>query len=150
MANQTTVCGSPIHIGDTIRLSYRVIESEQVAGKTKKAKEEKQRERLQPFEGIVIAIKNRGENQSFTVRRIGVGGIGIERIFPVISPWIKKVKIISHGKVRRAKIYYIREKKGKDATKLKAGDALVETEGEKPTQSKVEETLMDADKNAKK
>lgn len=118
MANQTTCKGTQIHIGDTIRVFYRVIEKEKVAGKTKREVTEEQKERIQPFEGILIAIKNRNENQSFTVRRMGVGNIGIERIFPINSPWINDVKVKKHGKVRRAKLYYLTDKIGRQATKL--------------------------------
>ncbi len=71
--------------------------------------------RLQAFEGIVIAIKGEGENKMFTVRKIGAGGIGVERIWPLNSPWLEDVKVIKKGKVRRAKLYYLRKK----PTKLK-------------------------------
>ena len=140
MANQTTVAGKSIHVGDTIRVYYRVIESEQVAGKTKRAKEEKQRERLQPFEGIVIVIKNSGENQSFTVRRIGIAGVGIERIFPVASPWISKITVISTAKVRRARLYYLRQKKGKEATTIKGSEKAKMEEITKMTDSQPQAT----------
>ena len=75
-------------------------------------------ERTQIFEGIVIAIKGSAENTMFTVRKIGVGAIGIERIFPLVSPWIKKIDVKKHGQVRRAKLYYLRGRKGKAATKI--------------------------------
>lgn len=119
MANHATVGGTQIHVGDTVSVFYRVIEKEAQAGKTKRAVDQKERERLQPFQGIVISIKNSQENQAFTVRRIGVHGIGIERIFPVISPWISKVEVKTEASVHRAKLYYLREKVGKEATKLK-------------------------------
>ena len=119
MANHATVGETHIHVGDTVSVFYRVIEKEAQAGKTKRAVDQKERERLQPFQGIVIAIKNSQENQAFTVRRIGVHGIGIERIFPVISPWISKVEVKTEASVRRSKLYYLREKVGKEATKLK-------------------------------
>ena len=106
------------HVGDTVQVHYRIIEKEVVSGKTKKEKHEEQKERTQGFTGIVIAIKGVGANQSFTVRRIGVGNIGIERIFPVVSPWIKKVEVKKQGDVRRAKLYYLRGKIGKQAVKI--------------------------------
>ncbi len=80
---------------------------------------EEVRERIQVYEGIVIAIKGQGEGRSFTVRRIGAAGVGIERIFPLNSPWIKVVEVKKSGKVRRAKLYYLRKKMGKEAEKLK-------------------------------
>ncbi len=111
--NETT-----FHVGDTVRIHYRIIEKEVISGKTKKEKHEEQKERTQVFEGIVLGIKGAGVNQSFMVRRIGVGNIGIERIFPLVSPWIKKVEVKKFGKVRRAKLYYMRAKKGKEAVKV--------------------------------
>ena len=70
------------------------------------------------IEGIVLSIKGSGVNCMFTVRKIGSGAIGIERIFPIVSPWIKKFEVKKHGLVRRAKLYYLRDKKGKDAGKV--------------------------------
>ncbi len=72
------------------------------------------RERVQPFEGIVLAVKNRGLNSSVTVRKISQGE-GVERVFSVHSPTIQKIEIKRRGKVNRAKIYYIRELKGRAA-----------------------------------
>ncbi len=136
MANQTTVAGKAIHVGDTIRIFYRVIEKEQVAGKAKREVKEEQKERLQPFEGIVIGIKGRNENQSFTVRRIGTAAIGIERIFPVASPWIKKIDVKKNGYVRRAKLYYLREKLGKSATRIEERKgSVVHGKSQEPTQT---------------
>ncbi|MCL5411399.1 MAG: 50S ribosomal protein L19 [Patescibacteria group bacterium] len=85
--------------GDIIRVSAKVKE----AGK----------ERIQQFEGTVLAIRGRGENKSFTVRRIATGGIGVERIWPIHSPSVTEIKIIKKGNVNRAKLYYLRHKKGK-------------------------------------
>jgi large subunit ribosomal protein L19 len=81
--------------------------------------QEEKRMRSQPFEGIVISIKGREENKSFTVRKIASGSIGVERIWPVNSPWIDKIKVKRLGKVRRAKLYYLRKRKGKKAIKVK-------------------------------
>lgn len=106
------------HVGDTIRVHYKLIEKEQSAGKTKRSVEEKLRERTQVFEGIVLSIKGRAENRMFTVRKIGTDAIGIERIFPVISPWIRKIEIKRRGHVRRAKLYYLRGRIGKAATRI--------------------------------
>lgn len=107
-----------IHVGDTVRVHYRLIEKEKVAGKTKREVKEESRERIQVFEGILIAIKGSAENCMMTVRRIGVGAIGMERIFPVSSPWIKKIDVKKYGDVRRAKLYYLRDRTGKAATKI--------------------------------
>lgn len=118
MANQTLWNTVALHIGDTVRVHYKLIEHEKVAGKTKREVKDETRERVQVFEGILIAIKNGQENQMITVRKIGVGAIGIERIFPIISPWIKKIEVKKLGSVRRAKLYYLRARKGKAATKI--------------------------------
>ena len=106
------------HVGDTVRVHYKLIEHEKIAGKTKREVKEETRERTQAFEGIVIAIKGSGINTMFTVRRIGAAAIGIERIFPLMSPWIKKIDIKKRGDVRRAKLYYLREKHGREDTRI--------------------------------
>lgn len=90
-------------VGDTVKVMVKVVE-----GKN---------ERLQAFEGVVIAKKNGGVRETFTVRRVSFG-IGIERTFQVHSPRIDKITVIRHGKVRRAKLYYLRDRSGK-AAKLK-------------------------------
>lgn len=118
MANQAQWNTISLHIGDTIRVHYKLIEREKVAGKTKREVKEETRERVQVFEGILIAIKRSAENQMITVRKIGAAAIGIERIFPLVSPWIKKIEVKKHGQVRRAKLYYLRTRKGKAATKI--------------------------------
>lgn len=107
-----------VHVGDTIRVHYKLIEHEKVAGKTKREVKEETRERVQVFEGILIAIKGSGVNTMLTVRRIGVGGKGVERIFPLISPWIKKLEVKKLGRVRRAKLYYLRGRTGKSAVTI--------------------------------
>lgn len=107
-----------IHVGDTVRVHYRLIEHEKIAGKTKREVKEEVRERTQVFEGIVISIKGAAENTMFTVRRIATGAIGIERIFPLVSPWIRKVDVKKRAEVRRAKLYYLRKKVGREATRL--------------------------------
>lgn len=106
------------HVGDTIRVHYKLIEKEKAAGKAKKEVKESTRERLQVFEGIVIAIKGKAENMMFTVRRIGTAAIGVERIFPLNSPWIRKFEVKKYGEVRQAKLYYLRDKIGKAATRI--------------------------------
>jgi large subunit ribosomal protein L19 len=106
------------HVGDTVRVHYKLIEHEKVAGKTKREVHEETHERTQVFEGIVIAMKGEGINTMFMVRKIGVGGIGIERILPLRSPWIKKLEVKKTGEVRRAKLYYLRGRTGKAASKI--------------------------------
>lgn len=114
----------PFHVGDTIRVHYKLIEKEKVAGKTKREVKVETHERTQVFEGIVIAIKGSGANSMFTVRRIGAAAVGIERIFPLMSPWIKKIDVKKRGDVRRAKLYYLRGKQGREATRIHESTAV--------------------------
>ena len=102
------------NVGDTVRVAVRIKEGE--------------KERIQNFEGTVIAKKHGGVEETFTVRRVshGVGvesrtsyGVGVERVFPINSPFVEKVDVIRAGKVRRAKLFYLRERTGK-AAKVKA------------------------------
>ena len=86
--------------GDTVRVSVKVVEGS--------------RERVQAFEGVCIARKNRGINSAFTVRKISYGE-GVERIFPLYSPQIAEIEVIRRGRVRRAKLYYLRGRTGKAA-----------------------------------
>lgn len=118
MANTARFQSTDFHVGDTIRVHYKLIEHEKVAGKTKREVKEETRERTQVFEGVVIAIKGSGPNCMFTVRHIGTLGIGVERIFPIMSPWIKKIEVKKLGKVRRAKLYYLRDKTGREASRI--------------------------------
>lgn len=76
--------------------------------------------RVQKFKGLVIRISGNGENKTFTVRHISPGGIGVERTWPVVSPWIQKLTVEKRGDVRRAKLYYLRSRKGKAAKVVKA------------------------------
>ncbi len=101
-----------IRPGDTVRVSQQIKEGE--------------KERIQDFEGLVIARKHNKEiGATITVRR-EISGIGVERIFPLYSPIIKKIEILKRGKVRRAKLYYLRQIKGKRA-KLKRKEVVAET-----------------------
>jgi len=88
------------HIGDTVKVYFKIIE-----GAT---------ERIQIFEGIVIAKNNTGIRRSFTVRKNSYG-VGVERIFPLHSPRVEKIEVIRRGRVRRAKLYYLRGRVGKAA-----------------------------------
>ena len=87
-------------IGDTVKVYVKVVEGN--------------RERLQGFEGVVIARKNGGVRETFTVRRVSFG-VGIERTFPLHSPKIDHIDVVRKGEVRRAKLYYLRERSGKSA-----------------------------------
>mgnify|MGYP003461375732 CR=1 FL=1 len=87
-------------VGDTVKVYFKIIE-----GKT---------ERIQIYEGIVICMKNEGARMTFTVRKESYG-VGVERVFPMNSPRIAKVEVVRPGKVRRSKLYYIRDKVGKSA-----------------------------------
>ena len=91
--------------GDTVRVSVRIKEGN--------------KERVQAFEGIVMGIRGSGTGKSFTVRRVGSAGIGVERVFPFSSPALEMIEVLRRGKVRRAKIYYIRDVKGKVKIKEK-------------------------------
>lgn len=128
MANFVTYNGKAIRIGDTVQVHYKLIEKEEVAGKAKKEKKEEVRERIQIFEGILIAIKGNNENRMLTVRRIGAASVGVERIFPLLSPWIKNITVKKSAKVRRAKLYYLRELTGRAADRLKEKESAKEIE----------------------
>ena|SRR3989338_3881626 len=119
MANQIQIAGKTVRIGETVSVHYKLIEKEKVTGKAKREVKEEFRERTQIFEGIMICIKGAEDSRTFTVRRIAADNIGVERIFPVNSPWIKKVEVRKQAKVRRSKLYYLRGKVGKAAEKLK-------------------------------
>lgn len=108
MANQAKFNQTIFSVGDQVKVQQKIIEEE--------------KERTAPFEGIVIAIRGQGENKTFTVRRMATGGIGVERIWPLNSPWITKIEVVKKGKVRRAKLYYLRKRLGKKAIKIKAKD----------------------------
>jgi large subunit ribosomal protein L19 len=96
--------------GDTLKVNVKVVESSY----DEKAKQTKTRERLQAFEGVCIARQGEGLNESFTVRKISYGE-GVERVFPVYSPLVDSVAVVRKGKVRRAKLYYLRGRQGKGA-----------------------------------
>lgn len=113
-----------LHIGDTLQVFYKLIEKEKVAGKAKREVKEETRERIQIFEGILLAIRGVPPHKSILVRKIASNAVGVERIFPLSSPWIKDVKVVRRAIVRRAKLYYLRDKTGKEAVQLKDPDAL--------------------------
>ncbi len=86
--------------GDTIKVHVRVVEGD--------------KERIQVFQGVALARRGGGSRETFTVRKIS-GGVGVERIFPLHSPVIDRIEVVRHGKVRRAKLYYLRDLRGKAA-----------------------------------
>lgn len=88
----------PFNVGDTVQVLVKVIEGD--------------RERTQVFEGNVIARRGRNTRETITVRKVSYG-VGVERIFPVYSPFVQDIKVIRKGRVRRAKLYYLRKKKGR-------------------------------------
>lgn len=92
-------------VGDTVKVYWRI--------------REEGKERIQPFEGVVIAMKGSGVSRTFTVRKLASQGIGVERIFPLQSPNVQKKVVVKEGKVRRAKLYYLRRKVGKKATRIR-------------------------------
>ena len=91
---------TPFSVGDTVKVFAKVVEGN--------------RERIQVFEGIVISRQNAGINETFTVRKIAYG-CGVERCFPVHSPRIDHIEVVKYGRVRRAKLYYLRDRVGKAA-----------------------------------
>ena len=99
-AGQSTKETADLRPGQTVRVHVKVVEGE--------------KERTQVFEGVVIGMAGTGSRANFTVRKVSYG-VGVERIFPIHSPRIEKVEVMSHGQVRRAKLYYLRELSGKAA-----------------------------------
>jgi len=102
MIEEKEIKGNPavFRVGDTVKVHVKVKEGE--------------KDRIQVFGGMVIAMKGGGTGSTFTVRKIS-DGIGVERIFPVHSPIIGKIEVVRRGRVRRAKLYYLRDRKGKAA-----------------------------------
>lgn len=87
--------------GDTVRVHFRIREGD--------------KERVQVFEGVILGRSGAGLKESMTVRKVGAGGVGVERIFPVHSPRVEKIEVDKIGRVRRAKLYYLRKRSGKAA-----------------------------------
>tara|TARA_Y100000590_G_C15669088_1_gene995601 strand:+ start:733 stop:1347 length:615 start_codon:yes stop_codon:yes gene_type:complete len=108
--------------GDTLKITVKIIEGE--------------KSRLQAFEGVCVARKNNGLNSNFTVRKISHGE-GVERVFPLFSPLVDKIEIIRKGDVRRAKLYYLRNRKGKSARIVDSN------RGEEADQYSLKEELLD-------
>lgn len=102
-----------INVGDTVRVHQEISEGKKT--------------RVQIFEGLVIAIKNREVNKTFTVRKIATGNVGVEKIFPLMIPSIKKIEVKRRGDVKRSKLYYLRDKVGKAASRVKEKSLFTET-----------------------
>jgi len=94
------------HVGDTVRIDYKIVE-------------EGKKDRTQPYEGVVLRIRGAGASKTFTVRKKAVDNIGVERIFPLNSPWIQNLQVVKKPKrkIRRAKLNYLREERGKKKKK---------------------------------
>jgi large subunit ribosomal protein L19 len=90
-----------LRAGDTVRVHYRITEGE--------------RERVQVTQGTIMRLRKGGANANVTVRRIGSHGVGVERTFPMASPALEKIEVLRHAKVRRGKLYFLRERRGKSA-----------------------------------
>lgn len=105
MSQYFTYQNKSIATGDTVRVHQEIQEGD--------------KKRIQIFEGLVIAIRNSGQGRSFIVRKISANGIGVEKIYPVLLPSIKKIGLKRRGQVKRAKLYYLRDKIGKAATRVK-------------------------------
>ena len=110
--------------GDTLKVNVRVVD----ISYDEKTKQNKTRERLQAFEGVCIARQGEGINESFTVRKISYGE-GVERVFPVYSPLVDSVVVVRKGRVRRAKLYYLRGRRGKSARIAERQDNAPDVEG---------------------
>ena len=117
--------------GDTVKVMVKVIEGGEgegakdgakTAGRAKAAAPKEATFRLQAYEGVVIARSGSGINESFTVRKISYGE-GVERVFPIYSPYIAEIEVLRRGKVRRAKLYYLRGRRGKSARIFERTDA---------------------------
>jgi large subunit ribosomal protein L19 len=123
MALKINFKGVDFGIGDAVTVSQKVIEHD--------------KERIQVFEGMVIAIKNRAENTSFTVRKIGAGNIGIEKIYPLSLPLLEKIEVLKVGTpgVRRSKLYYTRSKSPREIDQIYSRSASRLKAKVKPLQS---------------
>jgi large subunit ribosomal protein L19 len=94
-----------LHVGDLVRVHLRIKEGD--------------KERIQIFEGLLIAIRGRGEeNKTIMVRKMSTANVGVERIFPIASPWIAKIEVKKTGQVKRAKLYYVRQKSNRQVAAI--------------------------------
>jgi large subunit ribosomal protein L19 len=121
-----------VTIGSTVKINSKIKE----AGK----------ERIQGFEGVVIARKGSGLNEMITVRKISYGGVGVERTYPVCSPFIESIKIMKKGKAKRAKLYYLRDSAGKKAKRQARKFGSNEIVREIPEEAAVNQTGINGQK----
>lgn len=137
MALKTKHSDTSFGVGDEVKVYQKIKEGE--------------KERTQVFEGMVMKIRGRGVDKSFTVRRIGTAKIGIERIFPLASPVVEKVEVVRHGTkgVRRSKLYYTRDKSAREIEDIYAR-AKRRTESKKKPKSKVSKKSLKEKKTSKK
>lgn len=133
MALKTLHNETEFGVGDRIKVHQKIKEGE--------------KERTQIFEGMVIALKNRQEGKTVTIRRIGVGNIGIERIFPLTSPLLEKIEVVKRGTmgVRHAKLYFTREKSPREIAEIYA-----RTQSREETQKEIKKPSKKKAKNARK
>ncbi|HYD35607.1 MAG TPA: 50S ribosomal protein L19 [Vitreimonas sp.] len=113
MSQHFTYQNQDYSVGDTVRISQEIQEGD--------------KKRVQIYEGIVIAVKNAGTGKSITVRKIATNSIGVEKIFPLALPSIKKIELKRQGDVRRSKLYYLRDRIGKAATRIKEKTSELQT-----------------------
>ena len=123
---------TPFKVGDTVKVYFKIVEGN--------------KERIQVFEGLVIARKNGGIRETFTVRKMAFG-VGVERTFPVYSPRIDKIEVVREGKVRRAKLYYIRDLDGKAGIRVK--EKIKVSDKKKQTLTEEEKVALIAANKAK-
>lgn len=102
--NSAVIKDVKVSVGDLLRVHTKIVEGD--------------KERTQIFEGLLLGIRGRGDNRTFTVRKIAAGNIGVERIFPLISPWVLKIEIKKTGNVRRGKLYFVREKSARQVSAI--------------------------------
>lgn len=113
MSKYLSISGIQASVGDTLRVHQKIKEGDKY--------------RIQIFEGVLIAVGGREAGKTYTVRKVASGGVGVERIFPVNSPFIEKVELKQQGVVRRAKLFYLRDRIGKAATTIKKKVLQVQT-----------------------
>jgi len=113
MAQNFTYNDQEINVGDNVAVHQEIKEGKKT--------------RVQIFEGLVIAIKNREVNKTFTVRKIASNSVGVEKIFPLMMPSIKKIEVKRRGDVKRSKLYYLRDKVGKAASRVKEKSLFAQT-----------------------
>lgn len=119
-------------IGDTVKVHYKIVEGN--------------RERIQIFEGVVIAVDSKGMSKSFTVRKLSFD-IGVERIFPFFSPRIAKIDVVRKGKARRAKLYFLRDRRGKSAKLRQRRGKFAEILSEGPIAEPVVDSTAQAEES---